>query len=278
MIDSVITALTIRDANVFVAGIQYIFKYIKFNKLIISVPDHDYDSIYNLLGHYSRTHIIKDSSVISYDEIILIKNVLAQRNLEKYYGWYLQQFIKIRLASNCQRGVVALIWDADTIPLRPINFIGADGSLNYFVGNEFHEPYFMTLKNILGLDKLTTYSFIAQSFPVYADHVKEFTESIGGNNKWIATILNCLSSGSPHLFSEYETLGNFLLSRYPHKVNFIFSRWERRGNLYFYFYRSIDRAIKYLSFDNSFVAFEKINLPFYRVFLNKSMRFFKNGF
>ena len=175
------------------------------------------------------------------------------------YGWYLQQFIKIKLAASLDEDSIALIWDSDTIPFRPLNFIGSNNSLNYFVGYEYHEPYFITLNKILNINKKTPHSFIAQCFPVYGGDARCLIEKLGGD-AWIDNIVNSLNSDSLCQFSEYETLGNYLLEYHPEKVNLSFAPWFRDGIIYFYIFGNLKKAIRRLEYRYCFAAFEKINV------------------
>jgi len=258
-ISTIISTLTINDLDVFSVGIEYIFKYIEFQNITISVPDRDVDAIAKELANYNRLKIVADSSVINENQRNEIKSQLDNCGFPQMYGWYLQQFIKIKLVADLHEDAIALIWDSDTIPLRPLNFIGNNNSLNYFVGYEYHEPYFIMLNKILGIKKKTPHSFVAQCFPVQSIDAKNLIKKIGGD-KWIFNIMNSLDSDSLNQFSEYETLGNYLLEYHPEKVNLSFSAWSRNGNIYFYIFGDLKKAIKKLEYKYSFVAFEKINI------------------
>ncbi len=69
---------------------------------------------------------------------------------ETRIGWIFQQFIKIysvfvipNISSNL------LIVDADTIFLKPVEFLTPEGAGLYNPGTEFHEPYFTHLKRVI---------------------------------------------------------------------------------------------------------------------------------
>jgi len=271
MINYIITTLTIRDLRVFSIGIKYIEKYIDYEEIFLSVPDKDYLIIKE---HFKemKINILKDSDLISQEEFNTIKITLAKMDMAEMYGWYVQQFVKIKFIAMQNADKLCLIWDADTVPLRPLNFISNNGGLNYFVGYEYNEPYFTTIENLLSIKKLTPYSFISQCFPVYSKSVHLLISQIGNGN-WIHFIMNNLASGSKNLFSEYETLGNFLLHQKSSRVNFIHSPWMRDGIFYYYIYGSIEKAISNLKYKYSYVAFEKINVSFVKWIYLKVKKF-----
>jgi hypothetical protein len=183
---------------------------------------------------------------------------LQRRSISHMHGWYLQQFIKIQIASEQYKESIVLIWDADTVPLRPLNFIGSNGELYYFVGTEYHEPYFTTLRTLLNIDKLTPYSFIAQCIPLKASTAKSLIVELGGND-WVDNIMKSLSDGSDCLFSEYETIGNYVLANNHNPVIFVPAPWLRDGDRYYYKYGCLEKAINKLQYDYSYAAFEKLN-------------------
>ena len=80
--------------------------------------------------------------------------------------WFIQQFLKIIALTDGNVEDIALIWDSDTIPLRKLKFTDESGVLYYYYSDEYHAPYFDTLKRLLGIDRLAPYSFIAQCMPL----------------------------------------------------------------------------------------------------------------
>ena len=148
------------------------------------------------------------------------------------FGWYLQQFIKIASVKDCKPDETVLIWDADTIPLRLLEFVSEQGRLIYYKGSEYHHPYFETIVRLLQLSKKVRFSFIAQCFVMKALWVQEFCEEIElrHHKDWISALLDAINFHEGNSFSEYETLGTYISHRHGEEVQYIDRRWLRLGN------------------------------------------------
>ena len=153
-------------------------------------------------------------------------NDVAEKLPESYKhraGWYLQQLIKLAAIDYLQAGddQLMLIWDADTVPLKKLNFY-KDGRCIYFMGLEHHPPYFISLSRIINLTKLVNFSFIAQCFVLKKKWIKEFISELEELHKinWFEAILGQSDLTHPSGFSEYETLGNWLMARHKDEIAF----------------------------------------------------------
>jgi len=134
-------------------------------------------------------------------------------------GWYFQQFLKMEVSKIIQSDYY-LIWDADTIPLKPINFFDKDDKVLIHKSEENHSPYFETLEHILGLKKTVNYSYISEHFMAQTKLMQKLLLELSTNAgalAWPYYILENIATKDISLsgFSEYETYGNFLNSTYP---------------------------------------------------------------
>lgn len=147
-------------------------------------------------------------------------------------GWYLQQLLKLSAISELDSGETALIWDADTLPLRKIEFVKESGSLNFLKGEEHHLPYFKNISLLTGLSKRSEHSFIAQSFPIYTDWFHSFERYLSKKHgvDWQIAIIDSIDTDEICGFSEYETLGTYVSHYYPNQIQFLQSKWIRYGN------------------------------------------------
>jgi len=129
-------------------------------------------------------------------------------------GWYLQQLIKLEALKRASHLDRIVIWDADTIPLREISFFDSQGNCRYYLGSEYHLPYFENIDRLLGLDKAHPSSFIAQNFPMTGDQVQAFFSYIEKRHKsmWWEAVIDSIDFDEFSGFSEYETLGTFVSS------------------------------------------------------------------
>ncbi|RKE49215.1 DUF6492 family protein [Sphingobacterium detergens] len=149
-----------------------------------------------------------------------VTNFLKQKiNNGDRAGWYFQQFLKLEISKIIQSDYY-LIWDADTIPLKPIDFFNKEDKVLIHKSEENHQPYFETLEHILGLKKTVNYSFISEHFMVQTKLMQNMLLEISkkaGDQAWPYYILENIATKDLALsgFSEYETYGNFLNSTYP---------------------------------------------------------------
>ena len=150
-------------------------------------------------------------------------------------GWYVQQIVKIRAAAapDLADEDIVLIWDSDTVPLRPLRFVDADGRLLYFRARENQAPYFRTMERLAGIPKVEKNSFVAQCIPSRAGWVRGLiaeVESRAGM-PFSEALFSTLEGLGEAEFSEYETLGNYALSRHPGGMGPANIPWERNGAL-----------------------------------------------
>jgi Family of unknown function (DUF6492) len=146
------------------------------------------------------------------------------------FGWYLQQLIKLEaVRRNGSVDVDTILWDADTIPLRDLDFWSVTGEPQYFVGHSHHLPYFRTIDRLLGMDRVVPNSFIAQSFPISARLSRDFFSYIENKHgtPWYDAVLDSIDFDEPAGFSEYETLGTFVSNVCD--VNWGSETWTHHG-------------------------------------------------
>lgn len=208
---------------------------------------------------------------------------------ENRAGWYLQQFVKISALMQGQEDNVNLIWDADTMPLRAMEFVRPDGKLVYYRGTDQArqphadadaDPYFTTLKKLLGLNKQVDFSFISQSFPCYVGWVRQMVADIEAAHgaPWVEAILASADLSKLSAFSEYETLGNYVTATHPDEIVIVEREWEHFGSVFIGVENmtAARRARFAQAFD--FIAFEHWQLtPGFRASLDGFGKFFFTG-
>jgi hypothetical protein len=177
----------------------------------------------------ARFGIKCDEDYIPDERRMVISDILNSKG-ERSANWFIQQFLKISAILTEGDDDVVLIWDADTIPMKDLSFISDDGVLSCYKSTEYHQDYFITLREILGIERLAQFSFIAQCLPVYAKWVKEMIIDIekSAQGKWMETICNVVT-GPTSQFSEYETIGNYAQARYPEELAFNDKPWFRNA-------------------------------------------------
>jgi hypothetical protein len=146
-------------------------------------------------------------------------------------GWYFQQFLKWAFASVCSPYEGYLVWDADTILLRPLSFQDTQGKTLLTPSTEYHEPYFQTFEALLGIRPRERCSFISQHQWIEVPILRELTGRIEQNSElsWPWQIMHNLRGTGSNLFSEYETYGHFCRTYHPESCSLRDLPWIREG-------------------------------------------------
>ncbi len=140
-------------------------------------------------------------------------------------GWYLQQFLKMSYAFLC-RDEYYLVWDADTVPLTPIDMFDAEGIPYFDVKKEYNKPYFTTLNKLFRgeIKKTSPYSYISEHMVIKTEYMRNLINEIEENpllegTNYFEKVINSIRKADlMHSgFSEFETYGNYVASRYPGK-------------------------------------------------------------
>ena len=150
-------------------------------------------------------------------------------------SWYYQQILKLAFAFYFLQKFhkKLILWDADTIIAKKIEFFSGDFSRKFGTFTEFHKSYFETNKALLG--KLPKYfiSFVVQFGSITKEEGKILMKKLKIKSVKINTIASKLSvlmmkkiflinrpyNGS--LFSEYELIGNSNILVKPGKQKMI---------------------------------------------------------
>lgn len=151
-----------------------------------------------------------------------IKEFFVERGMApSLTGWFLQQFLKLAYSYVCEDDYY-LTWDADTIPLQPIDMINPDTHKPFFdMKPEYIEPYFNTIRNLLGMEKTEEESFIAEHMLFHVETVKDLLYKIeqrgciNGATFWEKILHASDFSVQGNAFSEFETYGTFCEYYYP---------------------------------------------------------------
>jgi hypothetical protein len=255
VLEKVICVACKRDMDVWKIASLYIPEYIYANKYEVIVPDNEV----NVFKSHTnpKFEVVCESTYLNGIDLGFVRDHLV--NYKELAGWYLQQFIKINACRLGDERDVYLVWDADTVPLKRLDFFDSAGRLKYFKGTENHTDYFNTIHKILGLQKKVDFSFIAQCFPIKRNWAKEFCDEIErrSGTDWVVTVLASISGDTPSGFSEYESLGTFLTYKYPNDFITIDNCWSRYGNLLVGGIDNVNlKVINSLSKQYDYMAFE----------------------
>jgi len=171
--------------------------------------------------------IIDEDSIISFSDFskIFLKNLENSSyffKIQPRLSWYYQQVIKISFIVDFvkENNQNMIIWDADTIILKKINFFKKDFSVKYATINEFFRAYYLTNKTIFGylpnffLSSLLQFSSLSKLENEFL--LKNLNTFISKKNystgEWISNVIS-LAIFKTHknyngsMFSEYELIG-----------------------------------------------------------------------
>jgi Family of unknown function (DUF6492) len=256
-----------RDATTWRIASKYIIQNIEADNYQVYVPDDEVD-FFRSISNKAFNVIGESVYAKSFSEAIRNRLPLTIKN---QYGWYLQQFIKLSAAKDSIGNETILIWDADTVPIRKLNFITDDGKLIYYKGEEYHKPYFAFIKRLLGLDKQVDFSFIAQSFVLRASWLQDLCAQveIKSGLTWVDAFLDAIDFSEGNGFSEYELLGTYFAHTHQELMCFVDRKWLRLGNstighVNFLNQKWIDGSLRHYDF-LSFESWDKMKPYFWRV-------------
>lgn len=148
-------------------------------------------------------------------------------------GWYFQQFLKYAFVNVSNDDEYYLIWDADTVLLRPLEFFTPEGKPFYTTATEHHLPYFETFEALFGFPAKREFSFISQHQIINKAYLREMMAIIESRNpasrNWAWAIMENVRGAGSNLFSEYETYGHYVKARYPESIAVRSLNWTRNG-------------------------------------------------
>lgn len=187
--------------------------------------------------------LIDEDQLIEGINYLTISCLLEKINYTtKNTGWYYQQFLKLGFSLSSFANKYYLSWDADTIPLKPISFFSETGTPYFTMKEEYHKAYFITIKKILGLNKICEKSFISENMMFDSEIVNKMIYDIECSNvqgeNWCEKIINSMPANMNNSFSEFETYGTYVLSKFPN--SYYFRELKSYRNAGFYYSRFIN--------------------------------------
>lgn len=197
-----------------------------------------------------------------------ICNLLTLDNIKKYFknrnenperaGWYFQQFLKLSISKLDFVDNLYLVWDADSVALKPINFFTENNKIYFEKNKEFHKPYFEILEKILVLKKQVNFSFIAEHLVFNKKIVTTILNKISKNETWWLDILDNITSENlgKSGFSEYELYGNYVSKFHKTEIKFRSLNKTRKG-VKFIGKNPNNIGLKLFSFAFDYMSFEQ---------------------
>lgn len=225
---SVISVCSSKDIDVWRVAAGHIAQNLAADRFLLFVPDHE---IALFRAQTPEVFEIHGDRAICGDLIDDLRARIAGQ-AEHRFGWYLQQFVKLKALWLHRADDLVVIWDADTVPLKQISFLAENGRILHYAGRERNKPYFRTIERLLGLKRAADYSFVAQSLAMKGRWLQAFFDEIEQRHgkPWAHAILEAIDFREGAGFSEYETLGTFAAHRFGPEMLRSDSDWFRYGN------------------------------------------------
>jgi hypothetical protein len=228
-VDVVATSLK-RDLPKLSLAYRNLQRFVPMKRLYVITARRNFADFENALG---REVVLLDENEMIPGITLSALKVIPLARFSQGPGWYFQQLLKYQFAFHKMEDDYFLIWDADTIPLRPLGLFDDQNRMLLTKAPEFHAPYFLTYERILGRPAPREFSFIAQHMLIQKSILREMLAEIErhcpGNENWAWKIMRNLGGEGSNRFSEYETYGHYIKEKYPQLVAFRELPWLRRG-------------------------------------------------
>ncbi|MBU3619932.1 DUF6492 family protein [Polynucleobacter sp. JS-Fieb-80-E5] len=227
VIDEVISVCSIKDIDVWTVAAKHIVQFISAKQYTVIVPD---AQVQMFAAVTKAPYQVKPESLFVGNLKEKIAQTLTPENQDRV-GWYLQQFVKISAVLTHDDQDVVLIWDADTVPLKKLEFINSSGQFIYYKGDEYRKSYFDFIERALGLKRTQNFSFIAQSLILKVSWARELTNALAQSAQlpWIDAVLSFLDKAEPAGFAEFETLGTWIWNHHHDEILISEHPWYRNG-------------------------------------------------
>lgn len=263
---NVIIPAAYKDFEFLQKTIKYVSLNIKPQKIFLIIDTRLIKFLPKKVKSNTLVKVLDENGLLENLSFDCVKNTLVNHGAPaKRTGWFLQQFIKLgfALSEYCDTDYY-LSWDADTLPLRNIEFFTSNGKPIFTKKKEHNQAYFDTLSKILELGEYADFSYIAEHMMfnknVMTEMLGDIEKSPIYGDSWYEKIINATDSTNVNSFSEFETYGNFCLNHYPNMyATQVLNTFRKAGYIAGRFIS--DRKLNYMSFDLDTASFELGDYP-----------------
>lgn len=193
----------------------------------------------------------------------IVKNIIEKNGCDvSRTGWYFQQFLKYAY-SFVSETCYYLSWDSDTIPLNKLDYFN-NNTPCFIIKKEYHKAYFDTIDvlfkgSVRRVD--SQISFIAENMMFNKYIVQEIISVIESNDRidgerYFEKILNAVRKKDFFVgFSEFETYGNYVMTKHPSLYGCLKRRTLRYGTIFLGSNPSVEQ-IEWAKQDFDIITFE----------------------
>ena len=292
-----------RDISLVEDNYKNFLKFYKNLKFYIICPEKDVP-LFHKNFNFKNCNIINEKEILSLSNFRNFFNELSNNLIYKDYfeqrlNWYYQQVLKISYIINFieKNNEKIIIWDADTIILKKIEFFNKDKSNNYGTLFEFHRAYFSTVKRIFDIlpsifiSSLTQFISISlKDNDILKKRLNNFMEKKSMNtSEWISKIVlkavfdeHQIFNGS--MFSEYELIGISKILNNDDKQKPLFtlrsgldgklSNFQKIFCKFFNIYHVTYEHSHPNKFSKGMLNRQQNNIRFFRIILSDAVKFY----
>ena len=203
------------DMQVVLKNLEHYQRFLQFDNLIVVTSG----KLEEAVEKYKNIKIIDEDTLIEGLTFVALKKYLDQLGAIGRTGWYFQQFLKLGYALKTEDEYY-MIWDADTVPIKPIEIFDEKGQPFFDIKTEYHKPYFETMKRLLNIEKTIDGSFISEHMLFKTSFVREMIDEIqmiNPSQPWFFNVIDAIDKEDLPFsgFSEYETYGTYVVNKHP---------------------------------------------------------------
>lgn len=139
-------------------------------------------------------------------------------------GWLSRQWIQIHLDKFAPLSEFILTCDSDLVVNRSLNLFD-ENKINLFIETEYYEPYFVTIKDLF--PKLTKFlpkgdSFNSEIMVLIPEQLAKMRQAMSINHDaWIELCYKNTPVNQCPAFSDYETIGTWMINNCPNLINLV---------------------------------------------------------
>jgi hypothetical protein len=227
----IVAASRLKDLHTLALASQNLRQFVPFKQLHVITARANFSRFAKTLG--SDVGLVDEDAMIPGMTLAQLR-ALDEPGFPQGAGWYFQQFLKLAFAFQKTEDDHYLIWDADTVPLRPLEFFDDKNRMIFTQAAEYHPAYFETCKKLFRHDPQREFSFISQHIIVRKSIAREMfltiEQNIPGPENWAWKIMRNVRGEGTNRFSEYETLGHYVKNIHPQAAVFRQLPWSRDGS------------------------------------------------
>ena len=224
MVYDVIIPVAFKDYSFLKKSYKYLCENLGAEHIFILTNAQMASYLPSIIKNDSRFVVINEDHLLSGLTYETIHSIIKSQGREHTNtGWFFQQFLKMGFAlSKFCKNEFYMSWDADTIPVKKLEFFDVNNHPYFTMKSEFHQPYFDTMEKLIGLRKANPSSYIAEHMMFNRNVMKELISTIETNSDvdgdtWFEKVMNAIPPEivCTNSFSEFETYGTYCAKYHP---------------------------------------------------------------